>query len=212
MLDARYLAFASVSALLVISPGATLAVVMETAIGEGRAAALFTVLGVGLGNATLALASALGMSAVLHRWPAALELVKMSGAAYLTYLGLRGVWFGLRGRALAPAAGRPDRKSHAASSAAALVARGATTNLLNPPVILFYMTLLPQFIGPQDPFFARFLVLGGTHVAMSVIWQSSCGLAVGAIAERMARPAVRRALEAATGAVLVGLGLRLVLR
>ncbi|MCX6549680.1 MAG: LysE family transporter, partial [Acidobacteria bacterium] len=62
MFDARYLAFASVSALLVISPGATLAVVLETALGDGRRAALLAVLGVGLGNATWALASALGMA------------------------------------------------------------------------------------------------------------------------------------------------------
>jgi threonine/homoserine/homoserine lactone efflux protein len=55
------------------------------------------------------------------------------------------------------------------------------------------------------------LLLGATHVAMSVVWQGSCGMAVGLAAEHMARPAVRRTLEAVTGAVLVGLGARLLL-
>ena len=84
-----------------------------------------------------------------------------------------------------------------------------SVNLLNPPVLLFYMTVVPQFIGPQDAYLARALVLGATHVAMSVVWQGACGVAVGVAAEHMRRPAVRRALEGATGAVLVALGARL---
>jgi len=70
---------------------------------------------------------------------------------------------------------------------------------------------VPQFIGPQDAYLARAVVLGATHVAMSVVWQGSCGLAVGMAAEHMRRPAVRRALEGVTGAVLVLLGARLLL-
>jgi len=89
------------------------------------------------------------------------------------------------------------------------VARGVLTNLLNPPVILFYITMVPQFIGLQDAYLARALVLGATHVAMSVMWQGSCGLAVGMAAEHMGRPSVRRALEGITGAILVLLGARL---
>ena len=98
MFDARYFAYATISALLVISPGATMAVVLETVMGEGRLAALFTVVGINIGNSTLALASALGMSVVFHAWPSALNTVKWGGAAYLTYLGLRGIWFAWRGR------------------------------------------------------------------------------------------------------------------
>ena len=90
--------------------------------------------------------------------------------------------------------------------------RGVLTNLLNPPVVIFYLTVVPQFIGPQDPYLARALALGATHVAMSVIWQGSCGLAVGLAAEHMGRPSVRRALEGVTGVVLVAFGLRLLLR
>ncbi len=86
------------------------------------------------------------------------------------------------------------------------------TNLLNPPVVIFYLTVVPQFIGSQDAFLPRALLLGATHVAMSVMWQGSCGLTVGLAAEHMGRPSVRRALEGVTGAVLVGLGARLLLQ
>jgi len=95
MFDARYLAFAAISALLVITPGATMAVVMEAAVSEGRVAALHTVLGVNIANSTLALCSALGLSYVFSRWPWTLQLVKaepamgsgaMSGVTYIQRL------------------------------------------------------------------------------------------------------------------------------
>jgi threonine/homoserine/homoserine lactone efflux protein len=208
MFDARYAAFAALSALLVISPGATLAVVVETALGYGRRAALLTVAGIGLGNAILAVTAALGLSTLVDRWPSSLQVVRVAGGAYLAYLGLRGLWRAISAsrRVAEPASVPgtiPDRVG--------FVIRGMLTNLLNPPVILFYLTMVPQFIGPQDPYLARALVLGATHVAMSVVWQGSCGLAVGMAADHMGRPAVRRGLEGATGAILVLLGARLLL-
>jgi len=211
MFDSRYLAFASISALLVLSPGATLAVVTETAIAEGRVAALFTVLGVGIGNSTLALGSALGMSLVLHQWPWALGVVKVGGAVYLSFLGLQGLWFGIRGRGPQRGAGG-ERHGTPRAPGRRHIVRGIATNVLNPPVVLFYMALLPQFIDASDPFFARFLLLAATHVSMSLAWQSSCAIAVSGVADRFARPAARRVLEAATGAVLVLLGVRMLLR
>jgi len=208
MFDTGYFAFAALSALLVISPGATLAVVVETALAEGRKAALLTVLGVGIANATLALTTAFGMSVVFHEWPAALHAVRLAGAAYLGYLGLRGLWLALfPGHWSRPTKKGPEKGPGPFSC----LMRGVLTNLLNPPVLIFYMTVVPQFIEPQDPFLPRALLLGATHVAMSVVWQGSCGLAVGVLAERVARPAVRRTLEGITGAVLVALGIRLLL-
>ena len=212
MFDARFFAFVALSALLVLSPGATLAVVVETALGYGRRAALLTVAGVGLGNATLAAAAAFGLSAIVGRWPSALEAIRLAGGLYLAYLGARGIWRALfPPRRMAGTEKETGPFSEMGTGPMTFVARGALTNLLNPPVILFYATMVPQFIGPEDPYLARALVLGATHVAMSVVWQGSCGLAVGMAAEHMRRPAVRRALEAVTGAMLVLLGARLLL-
>ena len=217
-MDARFFAFATLSALLVISPGATLAVVVETALADGKAAALLTVLGVGIANATLATAAAVGLSTVLGQWPSAVHAIRVGGGAYLAYLGGRGLWraFGSRRQPMAAAqmtSGVVPQTSGAGTvRAVSHVMRGVLTNLLNPPVLLFYMTVVPQFIGPQDSFLPRALLLGATHVAMSVAWQGSCGLAVGVAAEHMARPAVRWTLEAITGAVLIVLGARLLIK
>ncbi|MBE3098545.1 MAG: LysE family translocator [Planctomycetes bacterium] len=214
MFDARYFAYATISALLVISPGATMAVVLEAAVEGGWKRAFSTVVGVNIGNSTLALSSALGMAVVFARWPWTLEVVKVGGAIYLTWLGARGIW-----RAVAAERGAPATlTAHATpvpgagASLASFVGRGVMTNLLNPPVILFYMTFLPQFISAGDPFFTRFLVLAVTHVSMSLVWLSIYALSIGTLSERMARPLVRRWMTAITGAVLIGFGVRLFLR
>ena len=217
MFDSRYLAFATISALLVLSPGPSLAVVLNSAIEEGKAMALATVVGVNVGNSTLALASALGMAVVFARWPWSLQLVKGAGVLYLTWLGVRALWRlwrgpvgpGGPGAVASPGGARREGDRKSAGSA---VVRGTVTNLLNPSVVIFYMTFLPQFIGPRDPFLPRFLLLAVTHVSMSLGWLSMTAVTLGAFSERMARPGVRRAMDALTGLVLIGFGARLLVR
>jgi threonine/homoserine/homoserine lactone efflux protein len=213
MLDARYVAFASISALLVISPGASMAVVMEAAVSAGRSAALFTVFGINIANASLGAASALGMSFVFHQWPWAMQVIRVGGAAYLSYLGIRKLGQLWKDRASPdlPATGTGQPGSSEYLSNGGRIRRGIATNFLNPSVVIFYMTFLPQFVGPQDPFFARFLLLAATHVSMSLAWLSLFALTLGAMATVFARPHVRRSLDALTGAVLVGLGVRLLM-
>ncbi|MBZ5496982.1 MAG: LysE family translocator [Acidobacteriia bacterium] len=208
MFDAGYNAFVIVAAALVISPGATMAVVTEMALRRGRGAALLTVIGVNVANSSLALASMFGLSAVFHQWPSLLRAVSVCGAVYLTWLGARTLWQASRtqgGDVRGPAKPPAGRQSSA-------VVRGILTNLLNPSVILFYMLLLPQFIGRSDPFLRRFLLLAATHVCMSIVWLSAYAMAVGTLSERLARPQVRRTMEWVTGSVLVILGVKLILK
>jgi threonine/homoserine/homoserine lactone efflux protein len=209
--DARYFAFVTVAALLVLSPGATMAVVLQMAVERGRRAALVTVVGANIGNSTLALASAVGMAALFARWPWSLEAVKAGGAAFLAYLGVRGLWMAWRASRPAAVAAATATGDAPATTGEAL-RRGIVTNLLNPSAIVFYMTLLPQFIGPRDPFLPRFLVLAATHVTMALTWLTMYVVTIGAFAERMSRPGVRRAVESLTGLVLLGFGVRLIVR
>lgn len=214
MFDSRYFAFATISALLVVSPGATMAVITETVLAEGRLAALGTVLGVALGNSTLALSSALGLSLVFLYWPAALMAIQIGGALYLGYLGVRGLVTALRGRSEASRAGEvvPRRAPGVPLSRRDAIVRGLVTNWLNPSVVLFYGVLLPQFISASDPFFTRFAVLAATHVAMSIVWLSCFTAALGLLVERITRPSVRRSLDGLTGVILIALGVKLLVR
>jgi len=221
MFDARYFAFATVAALLVLSPGATMAVVLQMALARSRRAAFATVAGVAIGNSTLALASALGMAAIFAHWPRALGVVTTGGAVYLAWLGFRGLWGawrsgaarpGIPGPAATPATRAGAQPASPAGRHAGAFATGVVTNLLNPSVIVFYMALLPQFIGPGDPFLLRFLVLAATHVLMALAWLTAYAAMVGTFASWMSRPLTRRIMASVTGLVLIGFSLRLFLR
>jgi threonine/homoserine/homoserine lactone efflux protein len=206
MFDPGFKSYLLVAGALVISPGATMAVVTDVVLAQGRAAALKTVAGVNIANSSLALASALGISFLLRQWPSLLRIVSLSGAVYLLYLGLRSLWRTLALSSLIPGRGR---KRGPQSSPLTL---GIVTNLLNPSVVLFYMLVLPRFIGRSDPFFARFLLLAASHVCMSLAWLTAWALGVGTLSERLARPRVRWAMGLATGLILVVLGGALVLK
>ena len=207
MFDSDFRTYAIMAALLVMSPGASMAVVTEMALQRGRFAALLTVMGVNLANSSLALASMLGLSALFHQWPSLLTAVSTGGALYLIYLGLRTLW-----RAAPTHGDHGHRSMPGPATQSSAIVRGMMTNFLNPSVVLFYMLLLPQFIRASDPFSRRFLLLAATHVSMSILWLTSYALVVGTLSERMAQSRTRRAMELVTGAVLVFLGVRLVIR
>jgi threonine/homoserine/homoserine lactone efflux protein len=217
MLDPRLAAFVGLAALLVISPGATIVVITETAIEDGRRAALWTVVGVAIANSTLALASAFGLSAVFRHLPWTLDAVTIGGSGYLAFLGARGLWRAAAGHlkeVAGPArpsfgpTGRGGVEAHGRHYLAAM-GKGITTNLLNPSVALFYTTVVPQFIGPHDPVLTRFVLLCAIHVGLAAAWHVIYAFSLGTVSERLTRPSVKRWMEAVTGVVLLGLGLRL---
>jgi threonine/homoserine/homoserine lactone efflux protein len=217
MFDSQFLAFAGVAALLVLSPGATMVVVADAGIEAGRRAALWTVAGIGTANATLALASAFGMSAIVHRLPIVLQIMTIIGVAYMAWLGVRALMRAARPRTV------PLLPSHTHTSAGLRgpgaaarppscwerFGRGLLTNYANPSVVLFYAVVVPQFIAPHDSFRTRYLLLGGTHVAMSVVWQGAVGVSVGTFAERMARPTVRRGMDLAMAVALLAFAVKI---
>jgi threonine/homoserine/homoserine lactone efflux protein len=215
MVDSRFLTFVGVAALLVLSPGATMVVVADAGIEAGRRAALWTVAGIGTANATLALASAFGVSAIVQRLPIVLQVMSIAGAVYLAWLGVRALtraagWRRADLHSEGHLTGLRPRAAYAhRTSRAARFGRGLLTNYTNPSVVLFYAVVVPQFIAPDESFLARYLLLGGTHVAMSVVWQGAVGVSVGTFARRMARPGVRRSMDVAMAVALLALAVKI---
>lgn len=204
-METRLLAFIGVAALLTIAPGPDMALVLRNALAHGKRAVFPTAAGIGTGCLVWGAVSSLGVAALLSASAELYSALKLAGAAYLILLGLL---------ALRAASRRHERVSDA-DGAAVLSRRGAfgqglLTNLLNPKVGVFYATLLPQFIVAGQPVFATSMLLASIHVAMGLVWLTAYGYGASRLADTLRTGRVRRALEAASGAVLVAFGLRLV--
>ena len=89
--------------------------------------------------------------------------------------------------------------------------QGLFCNLLNPKAGIFFTALLPQFVSPQDPALVVSLLLTAIAAAASLAWLSVYATVVPRAGDVLRRPRVRRALDRATGVVLIGLGVRLAL-
>jgi threonine/homoserine/homoserine lactone efflux protein len=208
-MDGRYLAFAGIAAVLTITPGADMALVAKNVFTRGPRGSFVTILGICSGLFVHATASALGLSAILAKSARAFEIVKWAGAAYLFYLGVMALRRAVKGGApVAPKAHEDTAKRREGWWGGYL--EGLLTNLLNPKVALFYLTFLPQFIAPGDPILRVSLLLASFHVAMGLVWLSIYSRALHKLNAKLAGGRVRRAIEAATGGLLMALGAKLV--
>lgn len=216
MFDSQLIAFAGLAFVLVLTPGANIMLVIRSVLSRGPRAGIAAALGVALGHFVHASASALGLSLLLRTSDVAFTVMKIVGAAYLAYLGARSFIAAWRGRGQTFDAVEGDvAEVHADSAAPRRSGRflldGFLCNVLNPKVALFYLALLPQFVGAGDPVLAKSLLLAAIHGCISFSWQAILSLALGKIRPLLARPAVYRTLEALTGSLLVGFGIRLAL-
>ena len=200
---ADLLAFAGVVALIVVLPGPDMALVLQNGLARGRRAAVETALGINAGLLVWAVAAALGIAALLHASAPAFTLLKLAGAAYLVWLGLRALaaaWRGTRAGTADPASSRRR---------ASPFRQGLLSNLLNPKIALVFTTLIPQFVDPDAPAVPQTLLLASIFICMGLVWLTSYALAVAKVATVLKRPAVRRGLNAVTGTVLTAFGVRL---
>jgi threonine/homoserine/homoserine lactone efflux protein len=195
------LLFVGIVALLTVTPGADMAMVARSVIGGGRRDAFATTLGISAGCLVWAGASTLGIAAVLAASQTAYDALRLLGAAYLVWLGAQSLVAAWRGAEPAPRGVTRRRRSP--------FRQGLLTNLLNPKIAVFYSTFLPQFIEPGDPALVVSMLLAGVHIALGLAWLSLYAWLLDRAVTAFRGSRVRRALDALTGSVLVGLGLRL---
>jgi threonine/homoserine/homoserine lactone efflux protein len=195
------LLFLGIVALLTITPGADMAMVARSVFTGGRRDAFATTLGISAGCLAWAFASAVGVAAVLAASRTAYDALRLAGAAYLVWLGVQSLLAARRGAPEAPAAVEQRRSSP--------FRQGLLTNLFNPKIAVFYSTFLPQFIAPGDPALVLSLALAGVHIALGIAWLSLYAWLLDRAVAAFKGSRLRRTLDAVTGTVLVGLGLRL---
>jgi threonine/homoserine/homoserine lactone efflux protein len=196
--------FVVASIAIILAPGPAQALVLARTISDGRRAGIFTALGLNIGTIIHAFAAAVGISAVLATSALAFALVKYLGAAYLVYLGLQ-------------ALGTKPHESRfsplQSSTPLQLFAKAVATGILNPKVALFFLAFLPQFVDPQrGSVFAQFAILGCLLAILDIVYETMLVLIASVLRNWLTgneRFAVWR--QRVTGAVLIGLGVRLAL-
>jgi RhtB (resistance to homoserine/threonine) family protein len=197
-------AFAGVIALAAASPGPDFAVVVRRAMVAGRRHGAVAGLGVATGVFVWSVAAAMGVAALLQASAVAFTVVKLAGAAYLLWLGLGALLAARRGGAAPELAAGRDAGARLWTS----YRDGVLCNVFNPKCGVFFMAVLPQFV-PIDGRPADVLLLSTVAVVITVAWFTVVATLVAALRRVLARPRVRRGLDALTGAVLVALGVRL---
>ncbi len=196
------LLFMSAGLALNLTPGPDMLYVATRSASEGRAAGLISALGIAAGCLVHLAALALGLAALLARVPEAYATVRLAGAAYLLYLGVRALF---RPQPLAANA------SLARASLGAVFRQGMVTNILNPKVALFFLAFLPQFVDPaRGSPVAQIVLLGLLFNGSGTLVNAAVAvLASRASAWLRNREAESRRLQRFTGIVFIALGARL---
>ena len=208
-IDSQVAAFVVIAGLLTVTPGADTMLVIRNVMARGRGAGLLTTLGTSTGVFLHATLSALGLSVILVRSATAFEVVKIIGAGYLIWLGTQSLRQAFRraqvesqdpSRADSPVSPAKGRRSFF---------EGLLSNVLNPKVAVFYLAFLPQFISPGDWVLGKSVLLAAIHWVENVMWLSFVTLLLSRVRSWITQPGVKRAIEATTGAVMMGFGVRL---
>ncbi len=205
MIDAALLAFVGVSILLAITPGPDMAVVTKNALAHGRRGVFLTTAGIAVALVLWVTATAVGLSALLRASANLLFGLKLVGAAYLAYLGVRTLLESRRPPADLLAQAPPAAAAHT------VFRQGFFSAITNPKLGVFFVTFLPQFVLPGQPVLPRLLELGIVFAVIGFVWMNVYGLSVTRLRALITAPRVRQWMQRATGAVLLGFGARLAL-
>lgn len=196
--------------LLSVTPGPDMAYVVGQSIANGRRAGVISAAGVALGSCAHALASVVGLTALIAASPLMFTLVKYIGALYLIYLGGNLIW-GRFGTARAEMGNDADVRKGA--SLYDLLSKGFLTTLMNPKVLLFFISFFPQFVAPGgEHHTASFLVLGLTYALVAFLTDMAFAILAGsAVGSISGNRSLQKLMDRAVGGVFVALGIRLAL-
>jgi threonine/homoserine/homoserine lactone efflux protein len=184
---------------LIVIPGPAVLYVVAQSVGQGRRAGVVSAFGVATGGLVHVIGATIGISGLLLSSATLFSAVKLIGAGYLIYLGMRRLTGRDAGVLTAPAERRSRRR---------LYRDGAVVNILNPKTALFFYAFLPQFLDPDRGSVAlQSLFLGTLFVAIAVISDSLWALAAGSAATWLkSRPRVVHGERWVSGSVFLGLG------
>jgi threonine/homoserine/homoserine lactone efflux protein len=191
--------FIGIAVIVSVTPGPATALVVRSAALHGWREAMLTTLGNSTGIFFWALASVLGISALVAASETAFWALKIVGAAVLIWLGVRAL---LLDRGPEP----PDRRT-----ARTAYGTGLLTSFANPKLAVFFIALFPQFLHEGQSVFLTTLAMAVLLIAVDLVYFTLLALAVARARRAVVGSRLARRIERMTGAVMVGLGVRMAL-
>lgn len=211
--------YVSIVALLVMFPGPNTVLVMQSVGVSGRRAGFFNVLGIVTAVYCNALLSGLGLSVIIMQSTEIYNVMKLFGAGYIAYLGITSLFDAYKLHQSAPSAairecgGEQEQAARpACKSGFACYAKGVLTGILNPKSAIFFLAFFPQFMHPGSSIVTQSFILTILYSLVSVTWYSLLVLFIGKLRHLLVRRDIQKWLKAATGTLLVGMGVRIAIQ
>ncbi len=203
MTDTQLLLFVFTSLLIIVAPGQDFVLVMTRSLSQGAIAGMVTAAGVSCGLLGHTLLAAFGVGAVLMASQSLFLVVKLLGAAYLIYLGIKL----LRSRQSV------NWQKPQAVSRWTMFRQGALSNISNPKITIFYFAFLPQFVSTEVGNPTAYLVmLGVLFASLTLVIKASFAYLMGIASTWLTeRKSVLQAINRLSGSVLIGFGVKLAL-
>jgi threonine/homoserine/homoserine lactone efflux protein len=198
------LQFALASVILAITPGPDMSLFVSRTLSQGRAAGLASMAGALTGTLVHTTLVVVGVSALIVASPSAFLVLKICGAGYLVYLAYQAIRYG--------SAFSPETRPGPSISVARSFSIGLGVNLMNPKIILFFMTFLPQFVSAHDPNAAgKLFFLGAMFVLISIPVTTPMVFAADRFAAAMKKsPRVTRAVDYLFAGVFSAFALKII--
>ena len=201
-------AFLLISIFVLVTPGPDTAVTIRNTLLGGRIAGVATAFGIALGQWIWALATSVGLVAILLASEPIFNAIRWAGAAYLIWLGVQTLRSALTSSAARSTAAdiAHDRPSLSASSA---FRQGLLSDLGNPKMAVFFASVLPQFAPEGQGMLSAFVALGVMFSIMTLAWLTLYATVIASLGETFRRSRIKRAIEGLMGAAFVGFGVRI---
>jgi homoserine/homoserine lactone efflux protein len=195
-----YLAYLAACVILVIVPGPTVTLIVANSLRHGTRAGLFNIAGTQLGLACMVGIVLAGLASLIEAMGWWFNLVRLAGAAYLVWLGLR----------LLGSSGSLATPEQAAKPRVGFFLQGFFVVMSNPKALILFGALFPQFIDPTGDYGAQVLLMGITAMATALVFDSAYAVLTGQAAALLSRRRVRL-VSRASGLCLIGGGVWLAL-
>lgn len=208
LIDAQFPSYLLITLLLTVSPGVDTFLVVRNVLRGGKKDGLLTSLGICSGLYVHAGLSACGISMLLIQSAALFQGMKIIGAGYLCWLGGTTLWSAWRRRGSAVESVLPSPEKIGSTRS---FREGFLSNLLNPKPAVFFLALLPQFLGATDPVFVKSMFLASVQFAFGIVWLALLTVFVERSRRVMLNTSLKITVDTISGSFLIAFALGLLL-